>query len=195
MPRWEHGSEQRLKEAALELFGERGFENTSVVEIAERAGVTTRTFFRYFADKREVLFADSAALQAALVREVLDAPGVAEPLRVIVAALSAFDWDALGRDAQRRRQAVIAASPELRERELAKIDTMTDALADVLRGRGVAAHTARIATGVGVQVFLVAYHEWLAADGGATLPARAENALSLLAPLVTTGASDRTTES
>ncbi len=201
MPRWEHGSAERLKKAALELFDERGFENTSVVEIAERARVTTRTFFRYFSDKREVLFAESAGLRSALVREILDAPSVEEPLRVVVTALSAFDWEALGRDLQRRRQAVIAANPELLERELVKNDMMIDALAGVLRERGVAAHTARLASRVGAQVFLLAYHEWLAADDGATLPARAENALSLLGSLVTAGTPhpptsqfDRTTE-
>ena len=187
MPRWERGSEERLREAALDLFEERGFENTSVIEIAERARVTTRTFFRYFSDKREVLFADSTALQSALTREVLAARSVAEPLQVVVAALSAFDWEALGRDLQRRRQAVIAASPELLERELVKTNALTDALAAVLRERGVAADTARLATRVGAQVFQMAYHDWLAVNDGATLPARAENALSLLGSLIAPG--------
>jgi AcrR family transcriptional regulator len=68
MPRWEHGSEDRLKKAAIKLFEEQGFENTSVIEISERARVTTRTFFRYFSDKREVLFAGSDELRAVLVR-------------------------------------------------------------------------------------------------------------------------------
>ena len=69
MPRWEHGSEDRLQIASIELFASRGFENTSVVEIAERARVATRTFFRYFSDKREVLFAASDHLREALVGE------------------------------------------------------------------------------------------------------------------------------
>ena len=184
MPRWERGSEERLKQAALELFEERGFENTSVVEIAERARVTTRTFFRYFSDKREVLFADSAALQSSLVQAIREAPGVAEPLRVVVAALSGFDWAGLGRDRQRRRRAVIAASPELLERDLVKTDALTDALAEILEERGVAADTARLATRVGAQVFQVAYQDWLASDDGPTLPSRAENALSLLGSLI-----------
>ena len=96
MPRWEHGSEDRLKKAAIELFDEQGFENTSVIEISERARVTTRTFLRYFSDKREVLFAGSDELRAVLVEKILQAPDVGEPLRVVTAVLSEFDWEKPG---------------------------------------------------------------------------------------------------
>src|ERR1700722_14684873 len=121
MPRWEHGSEERLKKAAIELFEEQGFENTSVIEIAERARVTTRTFFRYFSDKREVLFAGSDGLRVELVAKLLQAPDVAEPLKVVIGVLAEFDWKGLApRNAQRQRAAVIAANPELLERDLIK---------------------------------------------------------------------------
>jgi hypothetical protein len=60
MTRWEPNARGRLEQAALALYGERGFENTTVAEIAARAGLTERTFFRHFADKREVLFAGGA---------------------------------------------------------------------------------------------------------------------------------------
>src|SRR5580704_1123602 len=114
MPRWEHGSEERLKAAAIALFEEQGFEKTSVIEIAERARVATRTFFRYFPDKREVLFAEAEALRAVLVERVLQAPDVAQPLQLIFGVLAAFDWESLGsRESQRRRRAVIAANPDL----------------------------------------------------------------------------------
>jgi AcrR family transcriptional regulator len=106
MPRWEHGSEDRLKKAAMELFDEQGFENTSVIKISERSGVTTRTFFRYFSDKREVLFAGSDELRAVLVEKILQVPDVGEPLQVITGVLSEFDWESLGsRNSQRQRQA------------------------------------------------------------------------------------------
>src|SRR5580698_11078671 len=108
MPRWEHGSEERLKKAAIELFEEQGFENTSVIEISKRARVTTRTFFRYFSDKREVLFAGSDALRAALVEKILEAPNLGEPLQLVIGALSEFNWEHLGsRNSQRLRQTVI----------------------------------------------------------------------------------------
>src|ERR1700753_1409173 len=113
MPRWELGSEERLKQIAMELFAEKGFEETSVVEIAKRARVTTRTFFRYFPDKREVLFAESDGLRSALVERIIEAPDVDQPLRTVLTALSEFDWGSLGRESQRQRHAVIAANPEL----------------------------------------------------------------------------------
>src|SRR3954452_24416960 len=102
MPRWEQGSADRLKKAALELFEEQGFENTSVVEIADRARVTTRTFFRYFSDKREVLFSESDRLRAALVQKILDAPDVSEPLRAVTTVLAEFDWLGPGLELQRQ---------------------------------------------------------------------------------------------
>src|ERR1700733_4180752 len=104
MPRWEHGSEGRLREAARELFGEQGFEATSAVQIAKRARVTTRTFFRYFPDKEEVLFADAGALNAAPVLELLQKADVTEPLAAVARTLAGFDWEKLGsREFQRER--------------------------------------------------------------------------------------------
>ena len=138
MPRWEHGSEDRLKKAAIELFDEQGFENTSVIEISERAHVTTRTFFRYFSDKREVLFAQSDELRAVLIEKILQAPDVREPLQVVTAVLSEFDWESLGsRNSQRLRQAVIAANPELLERDLIKNHSIAVGFIEALRQRGV----------------------------------------------------------
>lgn len=193
MPRWEHGSEDRLKKAALELFDEQGFENTSVIEISERAGVTTRTFFRYFSDKREVLFAGSDALRAILVETILHAPDIGEPLRVVIGVLSEFDWEILGsRNFQRQRQAVIAASPELLERDLIKRHSIAVALADALRQRGVDGEVPWIAAHVGVQLFFAAYLHWLAAGKNADLTVMSEGVMSLLASIVPTDAKPKT---
>ena len=90
MPRWEHGSEERLKQAAMELFDEQGFDDTSAVQIAARARVTTRTFFRYFPDKEEVLFAETDALNEALVQELFQADDVTEPLQAVIRTLAGF---------------------------------------------------------------------------------------------------------
>jgi AcrR family transcriptional regulator len=87
MVRWEPDSRGRLEKAALELYGERGFENTTVAEIAARAGLTERTFFRHYTDKREVLFWGAGALQELLVNAVADAPAVASPIDAVAAAL------------------------------------------------------------------------------------------------------------
>jgi AcrR family transcriptional regulator len=185
MPRWEHGSEERLKKAAIELFDEQGFENTSVIEISERAGVTTRTFFRYFSDKREVLFAESDKLRAALVEKILQAPDVEEPLQVVIGVLSQFDWESLGsRKSQRQRQAVIAANPELLERDLIKHHSIAVGFIDALRERGVDSDIARLAAHVGIQLFFTAYVHWLGAGAKADLASMSESVMSLLASIV-----------
>lgn len=182
VPRWEQGSEERLTAAALQLFREQGFENTSVVEIARRARVTNRTFFRYFSDKREVLFAHADDLRAALVEEVGRAPGVADPVRMVVGVLAQHDWEGLApRRALRERQAVIAANPELLERDLVKQHAMTLEFADVLALRGVDGDLAGVAARVGVQVFLTAYLRWLdAEEGSEDLVAICDEVLSAL---------------
>ena len=187
MPRWEHGSEDRLKKAAMELFEEQGFENTSVIQISERARVTTRTFFRYFSDKREVLFAGSDELRAVLVEKILQAPDVGEPLQVVIGVLSEFDWKNLGsRDSQRQRQEVIAANPELLERDLIKNHSIAVGFIDALRQRGVDADIARLAAHVGIQLFITAYMHWLEAGAKADLAMMSESVMSLLASIVPT---------
>ena len=180
MPRWEQGSADRLTKAALELFEEQGFENTSVVDIADRARVTTRTFFRYFPDKREVLFAESDRIRAALVRAILDAPDVTEPLQVVTAVLAEFDWNGPGIALQRRRHAVIAANPGLLERDLIKQNDIAVEFIQALRRRGVEESTARLAARVGIQVFAAAYAQWVERDDGADLRKLTDDATALL---------------
>ncbi|WP_228003246.1 TetR family transcriptional regulator [Nocardia australiensis] len=186
MPRWELGSEERLKRAALELFDEKGFEDASVVQIAKRAGVTTRTFFRYFSDKRDVLFAESDQLRLAPVDAIRRASDVGNPLRVVIGTLVDFDWESLGRDVQRRRLAVISANPELLERDLIKHDDIARAFTDALRQRGIEADIARLAARVGIQVFFTAYEQWLEAGDGADLGPIVEKLMSDLESLVPT---------
>ncbi|ATE55035.1 TetR family transcriptional regulator [Actinosynnema pretiosum] len=184
MPRWEHGSGDRLKRAAMELFEERGFEGASAVQIAERARVTTRTFFRYFPDKAEVLFADSDALHAALVKALRERADVTEPLRAVVQTLAEHDWESLGpRETQRKRDELITANPGLLERELGKERSLADALAEVLRLRGADPDTADLAAHVGAQLFRTAYRRWLRADDPADLAAFTGTALSRLAEI------------
>ncbi|MEV5896516.1 TetR family transcriptional regulator [Nonomuraea fuscirosea] len=190
MPRWEHGSEERLKQAALELFQEQGFEDTSAVQIAERARVTTRTFFRYFRDKEEVLFADADALKETLVHDLLQADDVSEPLQAVTRTLAGFDWGQLGsRETQHRRNAMIAANPRLLERELVKQHQVADGLGDALRRRGIPPDVAELAAGAGVQVFRTAYLRWLDGDDDTDLMTMTETVLSSLAALVPEGRS------
>ena len=162
MTRWEPGAAQRLAQAALDLYAERGFEQTTVAEIARRAGLTERTFFRHYADKREVLFAGAGALQEPMVAAVQGAPdgvapidAVADGLRAGAAVLEAR------RPFSRQRQAVIAANTELQERELIKLATLGAALSDALRRRGVADPTASLTAQAGIAVFRIAFERWV----------------------------------
>ncbi|HUB40954.1 MAG TPA: TetR family transcriptional regulator [Streptosporangiaceae bacterium] len=162
MARWEPDSRGRLVQAALVLYAERGFENTTVAEIAARARLTERTFFRHFADKREVLFWGAAALEELLVSAVEAAPESDSPIEAITRALEAtgpmFEER---RDFARQRQRVIDASTELRERELIKLASLASALADALRRRGVAEPAATLTAEAGIAVFRVAFARWV----------------------------------
>ena len=168
MGRWEPNAPARLRQAAMDLYGEHGFDRTTVAEIAERAGLTERTFFRHFADKREVFFAGSEQLVDLLVGAVAGAPPGAGPGAAVAAAFAtAADGFFPPVAWSRRRQAVIDLNPALQERELAKLDTVAAALAAALRGRGVTDPAAALAAETGVAAFKVAFARWLAdpADG------------------------------
>jgi len=163
MARWEPDAAGRLREAAMALYAERGYERTTVAEIADRAGVTARTFFRHFADKREVLFAGSEELERRMVEAVLAAPESAGPMDAVAAGvLASGEFFVDRREHSRRRQAVITATPELREREFIKMASLAAAFTDALRKRGVAPEIASLAAETGVAVFRVAFERWVA---------------------------------
>src|SRR5690242_14074807 len=154
MGRWQPDARVRLQEAALALYGERGYEQTTVAEIAERAGLTKRTFFRHFTDKREVLFAGGAGFQEQFVTGAAAAREDATPLAAVEQALQAAAGMLQERhEFARRRSAVIAANPELLERELVKLASVASALAAALRERGVEEPAASLTAEAGIAVF------------------------------------------
>jgi AcrR family transcriptional regulator len=181
MTRWQPDAKGRLQKAALELYDERGFENTTVAEIAERAGLTKRTFFRYFADKREVLFSGAEELEELFVAAVEAAPAAASPIDAVAAAL-----DAVGvlfeprREFATRRQHTIAANPELQERELIKLASLAAAIAAALRRRGVGDPAAILTAEAGVTVFRVAFERWVEDPDGRELAGLMRQSLSEL---------------
>ena len=156
----------------MELYGQRGFDNTTVAEIAERAGLTERTFFRHFADKREVLFGGAGALQDLLINQVVDAPVGLSPIEVILRALvvSAEEVFEQRREFARQRQLIIAASVELQEREQVKLASLALALAAALRGRGVSDLPASLAAEAGIAIFKVAFERWIGDEGETSFP-------------------------
>ena len=160
--RWEPNASGRLREAALDLYTERGYEQTTVGDIAERAGLTARTFFRYFADKREVLFARGDELQNAVRSAAIDAPAASPPMTVVATVLDVIaELVGRDRDHSRRRQAVIDATPELQERELIKLARLAIVLRDGLRERGVSDPEAGLAAETGIAIFRVAFERWI----------------------------------
>jgi AcrR family transcriptional regulator len=146
----------------MELYAQRGFDQTTVAEIAQRAGLTERTFFRHFADKREVLFSGAGEMKELLVGTVAREPRSAAPLDAVAAGLAAVAA-VLGerRAFARQRQGIIAANAELRERELIKLGSWAAALADTLHERGVAEPAASVAGEVAMAVFRIAFERWV----------------------------------
>ncbi|MCW2497967.1 TetR family transcriptional regulator, partial [Jatrophihabitans sp.] len=154
----------------MELYVERGFEQTTVADIAERAGVTARTFFRHYADKREVLFSGSIALQEAMVAALDAAPAEASALDAVAAALDmAADLIGTNRAHSQQRYSVIIANTELQERELSKMASLSAALADGLRRRGVPDPQAGLAAEAGIAVFRVGFEQWATTADDRTL--------------------------
>jgi AcrR family transcriptional regulator len=151
--------------AAITLFAEQGYEDTTVAEIAERAGLTKRTFFRYFSDKREVLFSRSEELQHLWLKAVATAPPGATAFAVVTAGLDPVAEMFFERhDFARIRAGIIEANPELRERELIKLQTLAGAIKTALIERGVSANAAILAAQAGVTVFHVAFANWVQQD-------------------------------
>jgi len=164
--RWQPGTRDRLESAALELFTEQGFADTTVPEITARAGLTTRTFFRHFADKREVLFAVEDGLPGVVASLMAEAPASATPVVLVAWGLDLVartrftdQWEHL-----RRRRAVIQTDPGLQERELRKLAVLSTAIADSFRSRGLDELTSTLAGRYATTALATALDRWLDHD-------------------------------
>ena len=167
MPRNGEPARRRLQQAAVELFCERGYDQTTTAEIAARAGVTERTFFRHFPDKREVLFDGQAILRELLTVAIAEAPVTLQPLEVLYRAFRSVERlleD--NRPFSVPRQQVIDRAPALQERELAKVAALAEALALALRQRGVDERLAALAAQTGMATFRYAVASWFADPAG-----------------------------
>jgi AcrR family transcriptional regulator len=161
MSRWEPNALERLQQAAFDLYTERGYDQTTVAEIATRAGLTERTFFRHFADKREVLFAGGDRFRAAIVDSVEAAPPSATALEAVTAGVEAAGSVFPALELVRRRQALILANPELQERELVKLASVATSLGEALRRRGVPDTAAELAAETATSVLRIALARWI----------------------------------
>ena len=163
MARWKPNARNRIEAAALELFAERGFESVTVSEIAARAGLTERTYFRHFPDKREVLFGGQGEFQEFLVESVIAAPHNVAPLDAVALAFTRIAHEIIEerRALVEKRNSVIGAVEGLRERELLKLAALSRAIAGALHRRGVAEPAASLAAEAGVTVFKIAFDRWI----------------------------------
>jgi AcrR family transcriptional regulator len=189
MGRWQPGARERLEQAALDLFLEQGFTETTVPQITARAGLTTRTFFRHFADKREVLFAGEEVMPERVARLMAEAPPSLGPMELITGGLApaaAEIFEGRSLDYLLRRRAAIDAEPALHERELRKLSLMSQALEQGFRDRGVDDLTARLAAEIAVATFRIAVTRWLDQHGNPDLPTTINQTLAAMRHLTNT---------
>jgi AcrR family transcriptional regulator len=186
MGRWKPDARGRLAKAAMELYAEQGFEQTTVAEIAARAGLTERTFFRHYADKREVLFYGTEMMQHLLVEAVAAAPASATAMDAVGAAFQAAG--AMLQESPERvrlRDSIVSANAELRERELIKLAALAAAVAGGLRDRGIPEPAASLAAETGVAVFKVAFARWVSGACQPDFPAILRQSMAQLKDVVT----------
>lgn len=193
MARWDPGTEKRLIKAALELYMEHGYDNVTVTRIAEHAGITRRSYFRYFPDKREVLFAGSERLPAAIEQAVLAAAETSSPLSTVLGALAGVGAQ-LAEHATNvaERRAVIGASAELQERERTKVAAVTAAIRTALEQRGTETGRAQLVAQIATVVFQNAFDRWVDANGRTDFVTCLQAATASLRDTVTADAANRT---
>jgi AcrR family transcriptional regulator len=187
MARWQPGAPERLRAAAIGLFRERGYDQTTVAEIAQRAGLTERTFYRHFADKREVLFQGGEVLRDALLDGVAAVPGAAGTRALIDGALEGLGscFGPERRALALERSAVLADEPALQERELLKLADLKRSLAAALAGRGLSDAQAALAAETVMTVFHSAFQRWIAGGEERALPELQQAVLAELHALTT----------
>jgi AcrR family transcriptional regulator len=190
MGRWEPNALERLQEAAMELFLEHGYDRTTVGDIAARAGLTERTFFRYFIDKREVLFARSGDLEKTVVGVIASAPDDATPLDAVAAAFEAAGTELQGGTelrVLRARHALVMEHTEIRERELVKLAVLATAVTKALRARGVSEPAASLAAEAGIAIFKVGFERWISQERSQKFAAHLRETMAALRAVVSEG--------
>ena len=163
MPRWEPNAQQRLKLAALDLYATRGYHDTTVGDIASHAGVTSRTYFRYFPDKREILFGGADELRNRIERALRDAPANLPPSDATLQAMSSCDdlFQPSEHEHLRQRDAIIRSADELQEREARKLASIAAVMAAGLVERGFGKDDAQLVADLALVVFKQASRLWM----------------------------------
>jgi len=189
MARWEPDARGRLEKAALDVFRERGYAHTTVGDIAERAGLTERTFFRYFTDKREVLFSGSKELEKSILELVVNAPVGAPPLDVVASALETAGAALQSRRDfadVRARHAIVTEHAEVRERELIKLASLATTVTQALHARGVQEPAASLVAEAGIAAFKIGFERWISAKKPGELAKHIRAAVDVLKAVTAT---------
>jgi AcrR family transcriptional regulator len=162
MPRWKPDARQRLIVAALELFAEKGYDDTTVAQIAERAGLTRSTFHRHFADKREMLAAGQETLSRLLAEGISAAAPDATPMTAVAAGLerASMQMTSFNRELGPLMHAAVEANDELKQRDASKSTGMAAVMTDALKDRGVPQAVAQVAAELGVLAFKTGFARW-----------------------------------
>jgi AcrR family transcriptional regulator len=167
VPRWEPNARERLERAAIELFAEQGYDDTTVEQIAARAGLNRSTFFRHFGDKREILFGGQDGLASRFAESIESAPARQTALEAIEAGfgdIAAIWFTPERRDLAPRRISVVGSNPDLAERELLKRRGLTNAIAAALRSRGIKEPSTTVAAELATLAFSQTVTAWAAPD-------------------------------
>jgi AcrR family transcriptional regulator len=177
--RWAPDARERLETAALDLFVENGYEETTVAQIADRAGLNRATFFRHFADKREVLFGGEDVLAGLFAEGIRSAAPDATLTECLQAAFAAAGVAMTPRQRAKaaQRVRVLATNSEVQERGLLKHARIARSISAALRMRGADELTARLGAEVGMLAFSIAVERWLGADHDEPFPLHAAAAL------------------
>lgn len=185
MARWQPGARERLQAIALQLFADQGFERTTVAEIARAADLTERTFFRHFADKREVLFAGQDDFLQLFTDPIEQAPEGTSAYELIRRSLEAAGefFPEERRAVARVRASIIDTEPSLKERELAKLATLKVLLGELLRQRGIDEPAATLAAETGVTIFHLSFQQWIAAEEQRSMSEIARERLDVMVAL------------
>lgn len=187
MARWAPDTRERLRTAALSLFEERGYSATTVPDIVDRAGVTRRTFFRHFSDKREVFF-DGDEIPQIATRMIAEAPREARPMEIVMGGLRVLARERFEpqRAEIRFARQVIASEPALRERDLRKQADLRDAIRDGFRHRGEDESTAAAIAGITVEALQAALKAWASEPSGIPLTDHLDEVLQRMRMLLQT---------
>ncbi|MFZ2577859.1 MAG: helix-turn-helix domain-containing protein [Lactococcus hircilactis] len=153
-------SQEKLYEAALELITAQGYENTTILQIASKAGLTERTFFRKFKNKADIFFAGGEQYSEMLLNKMRESKETNPLFIVLDGYFYAADFFDEHRVRTVKRQKIIASHPDLEERELLKQSKIEGLLVEYLLIT-YDESTARLAVRLARAIYSVAWEEWL----------------------------------